>query len=61
VRALIHASVLALLTSPPGNVTGVGSCFASGTGSAVVSDGTMSGNLGDQRIVPCGRHAREIS
>ena len=32
-------------TSPPGSVTGVGNCFASGTGSAVVSDGTMSGSL----------------
>jgi hypothetical protein len=42
----IAASQLSLsFTSPPGSVGGFGSCFASGTGSASVSDGTMSGNL----------------
>lgn len=32
-------------TSPPGSVAGFGNCFASGNGSAVVSGGTMSGDL----------------
>ena len=32
-------------SSPPGSVIGFGACSASGTGSAIVSNDTMSGNL----------------
>ena len=32
-------------TSPPGSVPAFGGCAASGKGSAIVADGTMSGNL----------------